>query len=178
MNARVDTPFQDPQGKMAKPMIMVQYIRLGIAVVMLSLVTTSAIGTSARTPKRHAPEAGCSVSDLRGGYGFVASGNETKVGSFIAAGRLEFDGTGRLTADATVSERGHIVRGEAYEGTYSINPACTGSLTLTSKRENYQSHFDIVLEESGNRIDMIQTDKGNMVRIAARKQFDRRERHK
>jgi hypothetical protein len=96
---------------MAKLAIAAQLGLFGIAIVKLSLVVIDARVADAAQTKRQAGEIACSASYLRGTYGFVAFGTEAKAGPFIAVGRLEFDGKGRLTMVATVSEKGHIVRG-------------------------------------------------------------------
>ncbi|HKU25259.1 MAG TPA: hypothetical protein VJQ54_07280 [Candidatus Sulfotelmatobacter sp.] len=96
-------------------------------------------------PKVHA-SSGCSLSTLTGSYGFTQTGFFTfpeKGGGGYAptadVGVISFDGAGQFTANFTDSTNGKVTTGLSAPGTYTVNPDCTGTLTIvnvTSPGEN------------------------------------------
>jgi hypothetical protein len=52
-------------------------------------------------------------------------------GPFTEIGRQAFDGSGTTDGTATLSANGNI-RTVTFDGTYAVNPDCTGSMTLWS----------------------------------------------
>src|SRR5262245_36144580 len=87
------------------------------------------------TPRARAGEPReCSTASLRGSFGFTNTGTNLAVpppfaGPIAQIGRQTFDGRGNTQATTTLSANGNIVRATA-EGSYVVNPDCTGSLTL------------------------------------------------
>jgi hypothetical protein len=78
---------------------------------------------------------GCSNNTLNGSFGFtfsgaaVISGFEGKPG--VVVGLMTFDGHGHLTAVVTANANGTVLRRET-QGTYTVNPDCTGSITAVA----------------------------------------------
>jgi hypothetical protein len=72
----------------------------------------------------------CTNADLKGLYGFSASGRiflpagTPVTGPFGRAGYFNFDGAGKLLINSTASYNGLIFT-EAFDGTYKVNPDCT-----------------------------------------------------
>ena len=78
---------------------------------------------------------GCSNASLQGSFGFTSTGTLLALppplaGPFAEIGRQTFDGRGNTDATATLSANGNIVSGVTVQGTYQVNPDCTGSMTL------------------------------------------------
>jgi hypothetical protein len=78
---------------------------------------------------------GCSNSTLNGTFGFSFSGAavigrfEGKPGAVV--GLMTFDGQGHVTAVVTANANGTVLRRDT-QGTYSVNPDCTGSITAAA----------------------------------------------
>ena len=65
---------------------------------------------------------GCNVSMLRGAFGFMGQGVfKGAFASFVA--RLNFDADGRLLSGSNILQ---------YPGTYTVNPDCSGTMTITT----------------------------------------------
>jgi uncharacterized protein (TIGR03437 family) len=83
--------------------------------------------------------AACAVSTLSGEFPFSGTGNALS-GSAITgvadiAGEVQFDGQGNATANWTVASNTSTTNVTA-SGTYTVTPACLGSLTLTDGSNN------------------------------------------
>ena len=121
---------------------------------------------------------GCSNATLRGSFGYTATGTllptavpAALAGSFGEIGRQTFDGNGHTTATATINANGNIVK-VTIEGTYTVNPDCTGSMTLTISPLGATGGVDFVIDDDGVEIRTISTDSGISVETRVyRKQF-------
>ena len=78
----------------------------------------------------------CSNGILWGSFGYTSTGTlldsyvpAPYAGPFGEVGRQTFDGKGHTTAAATTSSNGNI-QPVTIEGTYTVKPDCTGSMTL------------------------------------------------
>src|SRR5580765_903257 len=76
----------------------------------------------------------CSSGSLKGSFGFTSTGTllalpPPSAGPFGEIGRQAFDGQGNTDGTATLSTNGNIHR-VTWQGTYAVNPDCTGSMTL------------------------------------------------
>jgi hypothetical protein len=79
----------------------------------------------------------CSEATLQGSFGYSSTGTLLDsyvpapfAGPFAEVGRQRFDGKGNTAGTATVSSNGNINR-VTIEGTYTVNPDCTGSMKPT-----------------------------------------------
>ncbi len=80
-------------------------------------------------------ETHCSNRDLTAGFrlsmsGLIVSQPPNPAGFFARTGRVEFDGTGKFTADTKVSYNGLIVS-ESFSGAYSVDSSCLMTMHYT-----------------------------------------------
>src|SRR5262245_57479895 len=106
------------------------------------------------TPRAQAGEPReCSNASLRGSFGFTNTGTNLAVpppfaGPIAQIGRQTFDGRGNAQATTTLSANRNIVRATA-EGSYVVNPDCTGSLTLYVSPFGSTVNADFVIDDDG-----------------------------
>jgi len=117
----------------------------------------------------------CSNASLRGSFGFTNTGTNLAVpppfaGPIAQIGRQTFDGRGNTRATATLSANGAIVRVTA-EGSYVVNPDCTGSLTLFISPFGSTVNADFVIDDDGAEVRAVITDEGAIESIVFKKQF-------
>ena len=128
-------------------------------------------------PKAQAGEGrGCSNVTLQGSFGYTSTGTllETFVpppyaGPFAEVGKQTFDGKGNTDAIGSLSANGNILLGVTFQGTYSVNPDCTGSMTLSSSLG--VSNADFVIDDDGTELRLIFTDSGVIESRVYKKQF-------
>jgi len=131
-------------------------------------------------PKVRADEDGvCTLQTLRGSFGFTGQGFVTGSSAlpapicafvlFANIGVVTFDGQGNLFASDTFSFGGKIGQ-ETFSGPYTVNPNCTGSMTLTFSPGGGTGHFDFVLDDHAKEVRVIAKDAGQAITFVARKQ--------
>ena len=108
----------------------------------------------------------CSDATLRGSFGYTSTGTLLDsyvpppfAGPFGEVGRQTFDGKGHTSATATTSSNGNIAK-VTIEGTYTVNPDCTGSMTLNVSPFDSTVHADFVIDDNGAELRAIGTDSG------------------
>jgi hypothetical protein len=108
----------------------------------------------------------CSDATLEGSFGYSSTGTLLPsyvpppfAGPFAEVGRETFDGKGNTDATATLSANGNINK-VTIEGTYKVNPDCTGSMTLKVSPLDATVHADFVIDEDGAELRVIGTDAG------------------
>jgi hypothetical protein len=108
----------------------------------------------------------CSNATLRGSFGYTGTGTLLDsyvpppfAGPFAEVGRQTFDGNGNTDATATLSANGNIVK-VTIEGTYTVNPDCTGTLTLNVSPLGATVHADFVIGDDGAELRAIVSDSG------------------
>jgi hypothetical protein len=123
----------------------------------------------------------CSEASLVGSFGLLSSGNLNALpapfaGSFLEVGRQTFDGTGNTDGTATATPNGNL-RHLTWQGTYVVNPDCTGSMTLFVSPLNATVPLDFVIVDNGAELLAITTGgvTGNTESRIYRKQFPRSE---
>jgi hypothetical protein len=136
--------------------------------VALVLVTT----TSKRAVRTVYAQGGCSVGTLNGDYAFsqpgwagAGQGNQLP---FFNVGVLAFGGTGALSVSFTSVSRG-VVSTETDAGTYTVNPDCTGSISITAG-PGAGVTFNIVIIGHGAELFGINTSAGFTSSVDAKKQ--------
>ena len=117
----------------------------------------------------------CSNASLRGSFGFTNTGTNLALPSPLAGpiaqiGRQTFDGRGNTRATTTLSVNGNIVAATA-EGTYVVNPDCTGSMTLFVSPFGSTVNADFVIDDDGAELRAIITDAGAIETLVFKKQF-------
>ncbi|MDX6460522.1 MAG: hypothetical protein QOE55_4219 [Acidobacteriaceae bacterium] len=117
----------------------------------------------------------CSNATLQGSFGYTATGTLLSApppfaGPFGEVGRQTFDGSGNTDATATLSANGNILK-VTIQGTYIVNPDCTGSFTLNVAPLGVTAHADFVIDDDGVEIRVISTDPVAVETRVYRKQF-------
>ena len=118
---------------------------------------------------------GCSNASLQGSFGFTNTGTNLALppplaGPIAQIGRQTFDGRGNTDANTTLSANGNIVRATA-QGTYVVNPDCTGSMTLFVSPFDITAQADFVIDDDGAELRAIITDAGAIESLVFKKQF-------
>jgi hypothetical protein len=111
----------------------------------------------------------CSNATLRGSFGYTSTGTLLDsyvpppfAGPFGEVGRQTFDGKGHTDATATTSSNGNIAK-VTIEGTYTVNPDCTGSMTLNVSPFDSTVHADFVIGDDGAELRAIVSDSGGVI---------------
>ena len=133
----------------------------------------SGLGASGHGDGEH--DRACSNANLRGSFGFSAEGTLLALppplaGPFAEVGRQTFDGRGNTDATGTLSANGHINR-VTVQGTYEVNPDCTGSMTLFILPFAVTATLDLVIDDDGAEFRAISTGEGSVEHRVYRKQF-------
>jgi hypothetical protein len=127
----------------------------------------------------NASDKGCSTATLKGTYadkdnGFFMNPPPAAPSLFAGVNLDTFDGKGTITAIgfATVDGTGSP---QTENGTYTVNPDCTGTYEVTISPGGFTTHASFVIDDDGNELQIIVTDPGNVVTCIARKQFSTRQ---
>ena len=106
----------------------------------------------------------CSNSTIRGSYAYTIHGQvflpngPTLLINGLA--RTTFDGEGNLTELDAISANGNVAPGwVSNTGTYSVNPDCTGTITVTNGNQPL-IHGQMIVAQSGNTIHEMLIDPG------------------
>jgi hypothetical protein len=95
------------------------------------------------------------------------------VGAVADVGKLTFDGNGRASQTTTVSLNGTIIPSRSsLAGSYTVNPDCTGelSLTLPTATGPIPSISRFVIVASGNQLLFVNTGVGRVLTGLATRQ--------
>src|SRR5262249_41160860 len=125
----------------------------------------------------------CSNGSPEGSYGFTSTGTLLALptpfaGAFAEIGRQTFDGRGNTDGTATASANGNINH-FILQGTYVVNPDCTGSMTLFVSPINATVNLEFVIDDDGAELRAITTGPtgtgtpGNVESREYTKQFPR-----
>jgi hypothetical protein len=106
----------------------------------------------------------CSNSTIRGSYAFTIHGQVfLPNGSTLlidGLAKATFDGDGNLKQLDAVAANGNVPPGwRLSTGTYSVNPDCTGTITV-SNGDQPPIHTQIIVAQSGNTIHAMVIDPG------------------
>jgi hypothetical protein len=123
----------------------------------------------------------CSNASLEGSFGFTSTGTllappAPLAGAFAEIGRQTFDGQGNTEGTATASLNGTVGH-LTFQGTYVVNPDCTGSMTLFVSPMGATVNLDFVIDDNGAELRAITTGPtgtgvtGNVESREYRKQF-------
>jgi len=130
-------------------------VRISLLMLALTLAASSALTAHAVV---------CNNSTIRGTYAYSIHGQvfiQNGPTLFIdGLARTTFDGEGNLTELDAVAVNGNLAPGWAFNtGTYSVNPDCTGTITVTNGNQPLV-HLQIVVAQSGNSMHEMTTDPG------------------
>ena len=140
------------------------------------IVVFAAVFVLGVLPRAQADEhRGCSEASLQGSFGFTSTGTllalpPPSAGPFAEIGRQTFDGNGNTDATATLSANGNIKR-VTVQGTYEVNPDCTGSMRLVVFPFNSTVDLDFVIDDDGAELRAIITDAGTVESRVYKKQL-------
>ena len=145
------------------------------ATLVLLFATAFVLGIVPRAQANEHKE--CSNATLHGSFGYTATGTlllaaapPPFTGPFAEVGRQTFDGSGNTTATATINANGNIVN-VTIQGTYTVNPDCTGSMTRNVAPLGVTANDDLVIDDGGLELRTIATDPGAIETYVYRKQF-------
>jgi hypothetical protein len=127
--------------------------RISLVLLTLALAASSAVTA----------QASCTDLTIKGSYAFTIHGQIlTPNGPIPIDGlaRTTFDGNGNLTQLDTVAVNGHIpLVWRPSTGTYTVNPNCTGTITLITTGQP-TLHLAILVSHSGDLIHDVVMDPG------------------
>lgn len=127
--------------------------RISLVLLTLALAASSAVTA----------QASCTNLTIKGSYAFTIHGQIlTPNGPLLVDGiaRTTFDGNGNLTQVDAVAVNGHIpLVWRPGTGTYTVNPNCTGTMTLVNQNQA-PLHLAILVSHSGDLIHSVVADPG------------------
>src|SRR5882762_8278194 len=128
--------------------------------ISLFLLTLALAASSTLTAHASA----CSNSTIQGSYAFTIHGTVfLPDGSTLlidGLAKTTFDGKGNLTQLDAIAVNGNVAPGWASNtGTYSVNPNCTGTFTVTNGSQP-PVHLQMIIAQSGNTIHDMVIDPG------------------
>ena len=147
----------------------------------VTLTTALAVGIA---PTAQAADKGCSNATLTGTFAYINTGFFTnaaappaQAGPFAGVGVETFDGNGGTTANAWVSINGNIFQ-LTIKGTYSVNPDCTGTLTLVPSFVSPPMTLPpgqvfFVIDDNGAEFPAIDLVSGEVITTVGRRQFSK-----
>jgi len=134
-------------------------------------ITALALGIASTA---YADDKGCSNVTLRGTFAYTSTGSIAAppevAGPFVEVGTQTFDGSGATTATATLSQNGNILP-VTITGTYTVNPDCTGTMTVQVSPISVTVHVFFVIDDNLNEFQAIETDPGLVITRIARRLF-------
>ena len=127
--------------------------RISLVLLTLALAASSAVTA----------QASCTNSTIKGSYAFTIHGQILTPNGpipIVGLARTTFDGNGNLTQLDTVAVNGHIALvWRPSTGTYTVNPNCTGTITLVTPGQP-TLHLAILVSHSGDLIHDVVVDPG------------------
>lgn len=117
----------------------------------------------------------CTLSNVAGKYGYTSSGAivTPAVGPFTAVGRATFTETGTFSGAQTTSIAGNLAD-ETVEGTFTVNPDCTGTLIAFVYRGTTlarTARLNVVWDNHQKEARGIFLTAGTNISLMARKMF-------
>jgi hypothetical protein len=76
-------------------------------------------------------EGGCSNASVAGRWGFTTNGTVVGIGPRSSLGIFTLDRAGNLVKGKATASLNGSVTDETFAGTFTVNPDCTGKLTIT-----------------------------------------------
>jgi hypothetical protein len=134
------------------------------ASLVLSLLMLLAIGYLLED-QANASSENCTLKSVKGEFGATFTGAITAgpfAGPYAAAARIVCDGKGACHAEGTQSLNGLIVPLVDQGATYTVNPDCTGSITV-DLGGGQTINFNFIIVDRGKEIRSIQTDSGTAI---------------
>jgi len=138
----------------------------------MALLTAVALWVA---PASKATDKGCNAASLNGGFadkdtGFIVPAANAAPLPFAGINAITFDGNGNITGTGFGNVGGSGTP-QTETGTYTVNPDCTGTYTVTINPGAITVHAYFVPDDSLNELQIIITDPGNIITCVARRQF-------
>ena len=124
-----------------------RFNQLALAVGLMAALAPSLV--SAQEPR-------CSV--LKGAYTFAFSGTNAGM-PYNGVGLTTFDGAGNWTGTESANFNGFVIRWQAFSGTYTLNPDCTGTIFAVFPNGVVSKGQDFVVANGGKTINAIGLDE-------------------
>jgi hypothetical protein len=120
----------------------------------------------------------CSDASLKGTYGFSQLGSVVGIAPLPVpaadVGIVSGDGMGNLTGSETVNVGGQVFTDTFANGTYQVNPDCTGTANWTAifadGRPPQQRSASFVITDNSKEVHFLSTAPGTVLVGTARKQ--------
>jgi hypothetical protein len=116
------------------------------------LAVTALLAAPALLARDHADHNPCTSARVAGSWGFLSTGYADGIWS-MAVGTETVDSQGNLQGGVIISQGG-IIEHDAFSGILTVNPDCTGHLSLNLPR--YE--FDLVVVDDGKEIVSVNLD--------------------
>jgi hypothetical protein len=144
-----------------------------VSVLAVVFVLAAAPAVSADDWSRHR----CSNRSVAGPFGYTSTGTRVGIGPVAGVGVLTFDRNGNVTDGKQTVSFGGTIAEETYSGTYSVNPDCTGSVTVDVLSSipafNRTTTFDLVWVDDSNSARAMFTNAATIITADARRLFPR-----
>lgn len=129
--------------------------RISLFLLTFALAASSTLAAHSST---------CNDSTIQGTYAFTLHGTLFLPGgsTLLVDGiaKTTFDGKGNLTGVDAVADNGNLAPGwRPSTGTYSVNPDCTGTQTISIPGLP-DLHLQFIVAQSGNTIHQVVIDPG------------------
>lgn len=102
---------------------------------------------------------GCSLSQTAGKWGFSTNGTVVGIGPRQSIGVFTLDAAGNLLHGKGTASLNGAVTDEIFSGTYTVNPGCTGTITVeffdASGNKTLAATGDLVFVEDMRELRMI-----------------------
>ena len=118
--------------------------------------------TAGYESRRSGSQGACELASLQGTYiyaddGFVTGGGtSTQRSPFAQAGVEVYEGDGTMSGSVTANSNGAVSRA-SYDGTYTVDDDCAGTITSGSEGED-PLHFAIYVDPSGDQFAFVRVD--------------------
>ena len=126
-------------------------------------------------PAARADNKGCSNATLRGAFALIGSGfiisPPVAAGPYATVLTLDFDANGGVTSAVGSSSQNGNISPQTETGTYTVNSDCTGTYMVVITPGGFPAHYLFVIDEDGDRLEIICTDAGVAFTGTARRQF-------
>ena len=118
----------------------------------------------------------CTMSNVAGRYGYTTTGTVVSppVGPFVGVGEIRLTESGTLSGTQTTSIGGNVASGEIVQGTFTVNPDCTGTMTVSIFRGSTlvrTAQLNLVWDDNRKEARAIFLNPGTSITIQAKRMF-------
>ena len=128
-------------------------LRNGLSTIVFAILVGSVCTAMGQNESK---DGGCNLASLNGDYLMTARAENVDQGINVFVGVQTFDGKGNHSIRQTASRNGVIESWHIIVGKYSVEPDCTGTLTLG------ESRWNLVITRDGKEGAYIRIDDGTI----------------